>query len=256
MNVKQIILSARRSLVKHSPEILTGVGIAGMIATTIMAVKATPKALKLIEEFKEERGYAIVDASIPKVEIVKVAWKPYLPAAITGVTSMACLVSANSVNARRNAALAAAYTISDTALKEYREKMIETIGEKKDKEIKDAIAKDKIDKHPVDMNDVIVTGTGNTLCYDAFCGRYFWSDVEKLKRSVNDLNEQLLTDGYVSLNDFYDLVNLDMTKKGDLLGWDSRKGQVRLSFSSQLARNSTPCLVLDFAVAPSYDYYH
>lgn len=236
---------------KHSPEILTGIGIAGMIATTIMAVRATPKAIMLLNE-KEVSMHV---EKLSKTEIVKTAWKCYIPTAITGTMSIVCLIGASSVSARRNAALAAAYTLSDTALKEYRSKVVETLGEKKDQSIKDAIAKDKLKENPVKHNEVIVTGKGNTLCYDLFNGRYFWSDADKLKRAVNDLNEQLLSDGSVCLNDFYYLIDLEPVKKGEDLGWDTRKGQVRLEFSSQLATDGTPCLVLDFAVDPIPDYY-
>ncbi len=117
MNISQIFKSIKDGAVKHSPEILTGIGIAGMISTTILAVKATPKALRLIEEAEEYEIYELT-----KIEKIKVAWKPYVPAFITGTASIACLIGANSVNARRNAALATAYQLSATALSEYKEK--------------------------------------------------------------------------------------------------------------------------------------
>lgn len=98
-------LSLKTAIKKHSPEILTGIGIAGMITTTVMAVRATPKALILIEERKEEIGAEKLEA----MDMVKTAWACYIPAAITGTLSVACLIGASSVNARRNAALATAY---------------------------------------------------------------------------------------------------------------------------------------------------
>lgn len=236
---------------KHSPEILTGVGVAGMVATTIMAVRATPKAMLLINEKEVELGVDELTAA----EVVKTAWKCYIPATITGVTSIACIIGASSVNARRNAALATAYTLSETALKEYKAKVIETIGDKKEQTVRDAIAKEKIEKNPVSNNEVVMTNKGETLCYDAISGRYFKSDIDKLKRAENILNRQMLEDGSVSLNDFYYEIGLDDIKVGDDLGWDTRTGLVSLNFSSQLATDGTPCLVLDFAVAPKYDYY-
>lgn len=251
MDLNKLVKTLGAAAKKHTPEILTGIGVAGLLATTVMAVKATPKALMLIHEKEDDLKVDRLNAT----ETVKAAWKCYIPSAVTGVASVACIIGASSVNAKRNAALATAYTLSETALKEYRSKVIETVGEKKEQTIKDAITKDKLDKHPVDRSEIIVTEKGETLCYDIFTGRYFKSDVDKLKRAVNDLNEQLLNDGSVSLNDFYYLIGLDSVKRGDDLGWDTRKGQVRLEFSSQLASDGTPCLVLDFAVAPIYDYY-
>lgn len=242
--------SLKTAIKKHSPEILTGIGIAGMITTTVMAVRATPKALILIEERKEEIGAEKLEA----MDMVKTAWACYIPAAITGTLSVACLIGASSVNARRNAALATAYTLSESALKDYQGKVIEMFGEKKNEAVKDAVAKDKIEKNPVVTREVIITEKGNTLCYDAISGRYFKSDIEKIKKAECELNRQMLDDMYVSLNDFYYEIGLDSVKLGDELGWNVDSGYIDLSFSSQLASDGTPCLVIDYSVAPRYDY--
>lgn len=243
-------LSLKTAIKKHSPEILTGIGIAGMITTTVMAVRATPKALILIEERKEEIGAEKLEA----MDMVKTTWACYIPAAITGTLSVACLIGASSVNARRNAALATAYTLSESALKDYQGKVIEMFGEKKNEAVKDAVAKDKVEKNPVVTREVIITEKGNTLCYDAISGRYFKSDIEKIKKAECELNRQMLDDMYVSLNDFYYEIGLDSVKLGDELGWNVDSGYIDLSFSSQLASDGTPCLVIDYSVAPRYDY--
>ena len=150
--VTKFLKGVQSSVSKHSPEILTGLGIAGMITTTVLAVKATPKALNAIEAEKYrqnearreeaiEQGYdevGLVDKLTP-VETVKVAWKPYIPAIVTGTVSIACLIGASAVNNRRNAALATAYQLSTTALNEYKKEVVETIGEKKEKPVKHTI---------------------------------------------------------------------------------------------------------------------
>ena len=248
--ITKSFLSLKTAIKKHSPEILTGIGIAGMITTTVMAVRATPKALILIEERKEEIGAEKLEA----MDMVKTTWACYIPAAITGTLSVACLIGASSVNARRNAALATAYTLSESALKDYQGKVIEMFGEKKNEAVKDAVAKDKIEKNPVVTREVIITEKGNTLCYDAISGRYFKSDIEKIKKAECELNRQMLDDMYVSLNDFYYEIGLDSVKLGDELGWNVDSGYIDLSFSSQLASDGTPCLVIDYSVAPRYDY--
>lgn len=246
-----IAQNIQTAMKKHSPEILTGIGIAGMITTTVMAVRATPKALILIEEKKNDEN---TDRLTP-VETVKAVWTCYIPAAVTGVMSVVCLVGASSVNARRNAALATAYTLSESALKGYQEKVIETIGEKKEQVIKDSIAKDKLEQNPVGKREVIITEKGNTLCYDAVSGQYFRSDIDIIKKAVNEINRNMLTDMHVSLNDFYYEIGLDNTKLGDYLGWNVDDGLIELSFSSQLAADGTPCLVMDYQVAPKYEFY-
>ena len=250
LNFAKLIKNAEIAIVKHSPEILTGIGIAGMITTTVLAVKATPKALRLIEEKKKEEGVDKLTAA----ETVKATWKCYIPAAVTCVTSTACLVGASSVSARRNAALATAYKLSETALTEYREKVVETIGDKKEQVIREKIDRDHIENNPVTTKEVIITSKGNTLCYDSISGRYFKSDIDQIKKSLNILNRRLLTEMYLSLNEIYDELDLDHIAVGDDLGWNIDDGLIEPYFSSQLASDGTPCIVLSYDKPPKYGY--
>lgn len=236
---------------RHSPEILTGIGIAGFVATAIMAVKATPKALRSLEEAKAEKG---ADEKFTVVDTVKATWKPYIPAVVTGATSAACLIGASSVNARRNAALMTAYNVTRTALTEYKDKVVETIGEKKEQVIRESIAKDKIENDPVHSSEVIVTERGNTLCYDAVFGRYFRSDIDTIKRAINSINRKIVTCDYVSLNEFYDEIGLPPVDIGHKLGWNIDDGEIEIDFSSQLAEDGTPCLVISYNVSPKYNF--
>ena len=249
-NLANFAKNLRTAVSRHSPEILMGIGIAGMITTTVLAVKATPKALMLLEDARYEKG-----EDLTAVEKVKACWKCYVPATVTGVSSVACLVGASSIHAKRNAVLATAYKLSETALTEYQEKVIETIGERKEKAVREKIDKDHIDQNPVSKNQVIVTDRGATLCYDYHSGRYFNSDIELIKKAVNNLNSQMLREDYVSLNDFYDELNLSHTKLGDELGWRVDGGLIEVDFSSQIADDGRPCIVLNYAIAPRRDYY-
>jgi hypothetical protein len=267
LNTSKAIKNLKSIMKKHSPEILTGIGIAGMISTTVMAVRATPKALILIEEEKRNINYDILEdakksgnndcVKVTKLEIVdviRVTWKCYIPTVITGTASVMCIIGASSVNTRRNAALATAYSLSESAFKEYREKVVENIGDKKEQTIKDAIAKEKIEKNPVQNTEVILTGKGETLCYDVVSGRYFKSDIDRLKKAENKLNRQMRDEMYISLNDFYYEIGLDNIKVGDNLGWNIDDGYIDLRFSSQLATDGTPCLVIDYGYGPRYDF--
>ena len=242
--------STRTFLGKHSPEILTGIGVTGMITTTILAVKSTPKALILIEEKKKELGTDELTA----IEVVKAAWKPYIPALALGIASASCIIGASAVNAKRNAALATAYAISERTLVRYRDKIIDTIGEKKEKEVREKIAQDEVDKNKVSNNGVIVTSKGNTLCRDAISGRYFRSDSDKIKKIVNELNRQMIYQNYISLNDFYYELGLDPVKNGSALGWNLDSGLIELDFSTCLAENDEPCVVIDYLVGPRYEF--
>lgn len=249
INLAQVTKNVQLVIRKHQPEILTGIGIAGMLTTTILAVKATPKALDLMAEIKEKHADDIDRKAYAKDIITKVV-PVYLPSAAVGGLALSCLIGASSVNYRRNAALATAYTLSEKALTEYQEKVVETIGEKKEQVVRAAIAKDKVDNNPVSDKEVIITGNGDTLCYDTISGRYFESDIEKIKRAENELNHKLLREDYVSLNEFYDEIGLSFTKLGDEIGWQVDKGLIELNFSSTLTHTGKPVLVLDYSIVP------
>ena len=247
----------RLSLSRHSPEILMGLGIAGMITTTVLAVKATPKALDLIEDKKKELD---VDTLTP-VETVKATWKCYVPVVISGATSIACLVGSHSVNARRNAALATAYKLSESAFTEYREKVVETIGEKKERTVRDRVSEEQVKRNPVNKTDVIVTGKGGTLCFDPLSSRYFYSDLEKIHRAANKLNYEINTNPFdtgVTVNDFYAEIGLPGTATGDGLGWNLHTGLIKIYPSAQMVEEGEehegePCVVLNFENPPQYD---
>lgn len=240
----------QNTMVKHGPEILTGIGIAGMVTSTILAVRATPKAIRLLEEECDSREDAITAP-----EKIKLCWKCYIPAAVTGIASIACLIGASSANSKRNAALAAAYNISTAALTEYKDKVVETVGEKKERAIRDEIAKDKIEKEPVHTKEVIMTGKGKTLCYDGIFGRYFESDMDTIRRALNVINREIIHgDMYVSLNDFYDAIGIGPIPIGNNLGWNIDDGEIEIDFSAQLTEDDRPCIVLEYSVAPRYNF--
>ena len=226
-NISKIINEIQKAVIKHSPEILTGLGIAGMITTTVLAVKATPKALDLINDRKDE----LENEKLPPIEAVKTAWKCYIPAAVTCAASTACLIGASSVHLKRNAALATAYKLSESAISEYKEAVIDKLGEKKEQTIRDKVAEEKMKKNPVSSSEVFITEKGNTLCYDSISGRYFKSDIEQIKKVVNILNRRMMSEMYISLNEFYDELNLEHISIGDDLGWNIDKGLMDVDFS-------------------------
>lgn len=267
LKISKMMKAVTAATVKHIPELLIGVGIAGMFTAVVMSAEATPKAVRLIEEEKEKRNHAIFVkakesgaekcehiAKLKPMEIVQTTWKCYIPTAITFVASAACLIGAHSVSAKRSAVLATAYSLSETALSEYQNKVTETIGEKKEREIRDEIAKDHVNKDPVSKSEVIITEKGTTLCYDNVCGRYFKSDIDKIRQIINELNRRLMSEMYISLNEFYYELGLKSTEMGEDLGWNADDGFIEVDFSSTLADDGTPCLVVNYNYAPRWDY--
>lgn len=256
--LSRIVNSMRTSVSRHSPEILMAIGITGMVTTTVLAVKATPKAIRLIEERKNELDVE----SLTPVETVKTAWKCYIPAVISGATSVACFIGSHSVNARRNAALAAAYKLSETAFSEYREKVVETIGQKKERVVRDRVSEKQVKENPVSKTEVIVTGKGQTLFFEPLSSRYFYSDLEKIKRAENKLNKDIITDPFdagITVNDFYDEIGIPPTATGDGLGWNLRIGLIDIYPSAQMADDESehegePCIVLNYSNPPRYEF--
>lgn len=249
MDFKKMRTNTINAISEKSPEILIGFGLAGMLTSTILAVKATPKALDILEECE----YA-EDRELSKVDKFKLTWKCYAPAALGYCVSAACIIGANSVNAKRNAVLAGAYKLSESALLEYRDKVTEVLGEEKEKEIRDAVAKDRVDKDTSRTNEVIITGKGDTLCYDMISGRYFKSDIDKINKAVNEINYRLTHENIISLNEFYMELDMKPTEMGYEQGWNIDDGLIEVSFSSIISEDGQPCIVMHFDKAPKYGF--
>lgn len=252
MNQKftNFINNSKKFLGKHSPEILTGIGIVGMGCSIVNAVIATPKAMTLVEQKKEQLD---VNHLTPKETFLAV-WKPYLPSALSFVASSACIIGASAVNYKRNAALGAAYALSERTLIRYRDKVIDTLGERKEREIRDKIAQDDVNNDQPSPKQVIVTSKGNTLCKDMISGRYFRSDIEIIKQTINKLNRRLTYDHYISLNEFYSELGLDDIKNGDLMGWNLDNGLIEPNFNACITEEDEPCIVFDVDISPKYDF--
>lgn len=241
---------SKKFLGKHSPEILTGIGIVGMGYSVISAVRATPKAMMLVEDKKNELN---VNHLTPKETFIAV-WKPYLPSALSFAASSACIIGASAVNYKRNAALGAAYALSERTLIRYRDKVIDTLGERKEREIRDKIAQDDVNNDQPSPKQIIVTAKGNTLCKDMISGRYFKSDIETIKQTINKLNRRLTYDHYISLNEFYGELGLDDIKNGDLMGWNLDNGLIEPTFNACITEDDEPCIVFDVDISPKYDF--
>lgn len=263
--IKELTSDAQKFIVRNSPKILIGLGIAGMITSTVLAVDATPKALKLIEEAEDQKmedqlndgvkPTEIVETLTP-VETVKATWKVYIPAMSVGFISIICLIASANISSKRVAALTATCQLSEAALMRYKDAVIETIGEKKAKEVKEKVADKQMESNkPVDAQ-VIITDTGTALCLDTLSGRYFRSDINTLRKAENELNRELQTDDYVSLNSYYDMINLPQTKLGDELGWSiDAGGAVNLEIFAKIAEDGQPCLVIEYSSLPQYEYW-
>lgn len=256
LDLSQVVRSTETVLKQHAPAIFTGLGITAMISSAVLTGVATPKALKAVEEKKIEED---VDILTP-IETVKTVWKFYIPPVTAAAAGIGMLMFANNEQTRRSAALATAYAISESKLVEYSEKVKETIGEKKEKEVREAILDDQIKRTPVVESEIVNTGKGDFLCMDAFSGRMFRSSHDALTIVQYELNKRLDDRDYISLNEFYELVGLSGTDGGDRLGWRvgcnglKRDGLEIMHRHYGPAENGEPCCLIHYNIEPEYGY--
>lgn len=239
---------------KHSPEILLVTGITGVVTSAVMACKATTKVDAIVEESKksidmihegmeagnicdveytEEDGKK--DLAIVYIQTgVKFA-KLYGPSVLLGLTSIGCILASNNIIHKRNAALSAAYTAIDTSFKGYRSRVIERFGESMDRELRYNIKTQEVKETVVDEE----TGTKKTVkstvsvvdpntysdyarFFDEYCAGWT-KDAEYnlmfLRQQQNYANELLKSRGHLFLNEVYDMLGIDRTKAGNIVGW-------------------------------------
>lgn len=250
--VKEMARNGLKFVEDCSPTILTGLVAAGVLTSVGMAVRATTKALPLIEEEKVRRCKEGLDDHLKPAEVVKVCWKCYVPTVSMAALTVACAIGANKINLQRNAALSSLYSVSSTALKEYEQKVIEQVGPEKNETIKNAVAKDRMDK--IQMDESAALGDGNVWVYDTFSGRKWPCNIGKIKQIAGDLDCDMAVSGdWKSLNEFYMEIGLDEIKPGDSLGFDA-SNLIDLWFSAQLDDNGRPLVVMDYKVMPKIKY--
>ena len=206
--MNNLLANSKRFITRNAPTILTVVGGGGVVPPSVLAVKATPKALTILKEAEEEKG-----EELTVMEKVVVAGPSYIPAVVTGAATLACIFGANVLNKRQQASLASAYAMIDASYKEYRKKVNELYGEEADAYVREEISKDKYKE-----NDIL-KGDGKLLFYDEFSGRFFRSTLEKVQQAENLVNRDLVLQYYCTINDFYGYLGIPHVDGGHEIGW-------------------------------------
>lgn len=220
--MNKLLQGSKLFLKRNGSTILTVAGAVGVVATAVMAVKATPKAMTLLELAEEEKG-----EELTKTEIFKTAAPAYIPAAATGVSTIACIFGANVLNKRQQAALTSAYALLDSSYKEYKNKVKELHGEEADAEIKTEIAKDHYDEEKPDLKP----SKDERLFFDFYSMRYFYSTLENVLRAEHVFNEQFMMNGSACLNELYDMWGLARIDSGYQLGWPAYSGNEECGYN-------------------------
>lgn len=219
-NVTRMIQHSKIFIQRRGPTILTCLGVLGVVSTTILAIKSTPKAVKLLDDAKEEKG-----DDLTVVEVIRQAGPVYIPTVSVGAATIACIIGANTINQKRQASLASALYFTNNALKEYRDKVVECFGENADIQVRDAIAKDKYKESGVTASD------DNLVFFDEWSGRFFESTEEDVLLAEYHFNRNFVLRGYATLNELYEFLNLPVTELGETLGWSLYAGEAFYGYS-------------------------
>lgn len=251
---------------KNAPIIMAVVGVGGMGVAVYSAYKNGPKALNALEAEKnrinDERyekakernyeGFEEID-KLPIKDTIRVTWKYVVPTVAIFCGSAALIFGGNHIWAKRNAVLAAGYAVLDKAYQEYTSKAVEVLGADKEKEIRQAVAEEHLQKNSIRDSYIIETGYGDTECYDPMIDRRFKCSKDHIDRIVNILNKRMMTEMYISLNEFYTELGLRPVDLGDQLGWNIDNGLIEPMYSTILI-DGIPCLALSYLVKPRHDY--
>lgn len=240
INLKDLLHQGINFVQKNQSTILTALGVAGIVSTSVLTAQATVKAVRKCDA---------QDKDLELKERFLLTWKFYVPPVAMGVVSAACIIGAHTADTKRNAALAGLYALTEETLQDYRQKVVERLGEKKEEEVYGEVVQERLDKNPVNDTQIILTGKGESLCYDSYSGRYFKSDIETLRQIQNDLNHDLLGQMWVPINDLYFTIGLEPIKMGEEIGWTTDE-LIDMTFNTKLAKDGTPCLVLDLNASP------
>lgn len=221
---------------KYSPVALSCIASVGVVVTAVVAVKATPKAMVKIHA-DSRKNHDGDPYAYTKKEAVASAWKCYIPAVAIGASTIACIMGANALNRRQQAALTSAYALVQNSYKEYKDKLKELYGEEAHNAIVDSIMSEKCkdvsiytpgiwaSPSSLDFGEGMKPEVVRTF-YDSFSQRYFETTIEKVIQAEYHLNRNFMFFGTIALNDFYDFLGLEKTDFGDTVGWSSVNGDI------------------------------
>lgn len=240
-----VLAALKKFTITNSPAIMSGIAIVGVAGSIFLASKAG---------YESAQRLSSEDPHMSGAEKFELTWRFYIPTATVGAFTVGAIVGSTYISNRRLAALAVAYSLADKGFAEYKDKVVERIGAKKETDIRDAVAADRVGRNPTGDQAILQGTGGNVLFYDSYGGRYFYSDVETIRRAENRTNQNVINNMYASVADFYDEINLHRTRWCESVGWNT-DNLLEVTFSTTMADDGRPCIVIDFGFEPIQGYY-
>ena len=267
MNIAKTMSTVGKEIVKLSPMIMTGAGCIGVLTAGALAVKATPKALRILDD----EGYELrildeYEKAEDRVAMLKAVIPQYLPAIAVTVGSIALIIGGMALKHKQYTAMLALYALNQDKLDTLKDKVKEVFGEEGTEKLKEATDATSVEKaifvdDSIDSEvasalaestglSTIMTdnGPGKTLCMDVYSGRMWYSSMEDIRRAENDVNADIYAKAYntVQLNDFYDRVGLRTNEAGNIMGFDSDH-KMNIEFRSRLLSDGRVVLLVDYS---------
>lgn len=228
---------------KHLGTILSVVSSLGVVSTAVLSGMAMYEAVKTIEK-REAKS---------KKEKIKVVAPIYVPTVLSGISTIACIVSANMFNKLQQASMASAYALLSSSYKEYRNKLKELHGDEADLEVISNIASEKFPEGKIQE--------GLALFYDQYSKRYFTMSMEDVVFAIYNLNRQFAFHSLITINEFYEFLGIEGIEGGDIIGWswhqmgdDGLIPWIDVYITRAVTCDEKEYYILDFDFDPIRDY--
>lgn len=224
---------------KNSPEIMAGMAISGVVGTAYLAHQSgvTTGYRLAITDDRSTRG--------TRREWLRENWLRYIPPVTAGALTIACIVGGTRISRSRTAAITAAYSLTERAFSEYKEKVQEKLGERKEQTLKDELAQNRV-RQISTSPEIVLVGKGSIMCIELRSGRPFLGDMELLRRAEVEINDRVIRCDYANLAEFHTEIGISQTPDAMDLGWTHGRGLLKLDISTTLSDRDIPCIAFDY----------
>lgn len=234
---------------RTAPKWMTAMGIGLFGCGMVLSGRAVRRA-----EVKKRMKEVMEKRELTRKEVIKETWTSYIPPVACAVAGSALILGSDSISNTRGAALMTAYTMSEATLRAYKDKMEEVVGPKKMAEVQEEVQSRVANTRTMQPPTQVVHINGGVACVDLLSKRPFMCTKNKIDAAINEINRRLRDEMYISLNEYYDLVNLDRIPMADDLGWNVDKGYAEVDYNSDILEDGTPCLVIGLNAVPDYKF--
>lgn len=253
MSAKEFWSNVTESIKKNDTKIMTGIGVAGMVGAVVATGFATVKAVRAVDAEKERQGVDKLDFK----STFKVTWKYYLGPVAMVIGSGTSIICSDIKDNTIKAGLASTLAFNESWIKEYKEEVINKIGEKKEEEIHHKVLEKRIEKAepPADPRNCIVVGGEDVWCVEPMSNHTFKTGYNTIKAIVNDANYQMTygNEPYLSYGEFMSNFGVNLGEYGESIGWSAEE-KIDIAFDPSFNVNGMPAITFRYTIPPHSNY--